>query len=1533
MDQKSVQRGPILYILAGAKQSFKGIGQLFKHPKILLPVLIMVVLWVVLSYWKLANPNNEFVMILSFFTFAQGGMYGGYLGAIGGILGKGFMAWVVTRIFMPKSMKEQVKKTAEIKRTKKEKNGLKVLGLFITGVGLAFIVYRFISGNASVENSMFGIIACITSIKAKSNEDGFMNGWIRSFSKGKMSKKLARKLIGGMTFGFVCSIVMSFLSIASLLYSTGFILLLIGLTISIFTSSKKTITGVIAVLIMFTIIFPLTSFAGAKDVNDWEDIYDAYEISNYDFDELTTKVAEKPFTGIAIQPIGVILGLSIAEIKGAPIYYIDKDESVMINIDAAAPSIEDLYNQTDDYSLWSASIQSSVKIEFDQAGYSMELYDEIDNKDQKLAIVADSIAAYKGSYNNRSEYADGVANSTFITGQSKERHPAYFDSYESLYSAYFEAEESNGLYSSNLVHQQFEKIYLMVELSKGEGMLWNDGEEDEGVYGELICEVIAVSMNESPKRSQNFESVWVLDEIEYVQHLDDDAHFPTEVSDGRIYIYSGEYAIDSFDVAYELLWSDVPKEIPLGKEDEIEIIEKLTCIRNSGQNSGVGTFSTALYIEKFTDETRENKEVVYRAYFMDRSDIVPADLWPELNAGESIEKRLYVDQMPVATGETDYSRLNSDNSRLVLDFGEIRYYYQLTQKEVITDIKEKDKEDNDASSVFGDDYDPSDYEDFAEHANEEDTGLINIVSIFGAVIGAGVALAGGFSRFGGSGGPNDGDDYSKYGEYDPSDQSLIVTGPRGNQEIYIKNEESDQFEDNYGNILNLGDISRAHNEQAEAMKWSENQRDLMELGQDGDTEHWHKISRVQHLKERLEKASKGDPNSLKTHMAKRLEKIQTEVRSGKEFDDEGYKKVQRAIGRYTLGEIADKDDIPPSYTDFQEFKDGLNLSAEELARGSSKKAIAVRVLAGFITGGKSEYVFESAKSIYTTKDYVDAGGNSLSGAISKSAANVIIDEGIGRGIGAGLGLSIKAVGKVGSFGAKILNKTQMGKKITTIVGKTVDSTVDFFGTDVKVLAKRIINSSKGGEDDVGRALKNSNALKAFKGSKELVNQGDDLAKNVANQVDDAAKTGMNQVDDTMNHISKDADDATKAAKDEIKKYRELASRKGTSQRDLLHQRGERLGAEKVDSLRKAELELNTNNTPETRDAYDEALRKVQQDKYAMNKLKADEGQVVDEVRKGFNQRNDQFNQAALKNTRERLAKEHGVPVDEIKFVEASNSSEMSKVADASRTAKQVDKVKHTSPDYEGTASVDDMAKRPADIKSAPMDKDVSGRIYDKKAKEWIDIPKEDVERIYRQELYKTHHKGKLPKTTLDGKEVFDDAAIRDFADNMDHTVTDRLGKDAYGTGDKDLITILDKSGKLKSFDDVSSVTGTMEYKTNEWLHKADNLRKAASESKGNEAIRLLTNAESIEGEGIRQLTKQFKNQTTSQVKAAIVAGKNVKIPPKLFKAMKVLEQVGKPPKGITVYEAEEILKSMNTSLEDVIRQNSSIMEMITKFEG
>lgn len=175
-----VELGPIKYLFGSVGRVLKGITGVFKDKKRGIPVLVISLLWLLLLMLPALGVNTSALRYLNFLTFAQGGASGGMLGMTGGLIGKGIFAYFICLFFTGG------KPLAGLGRGLKNLFGSfavkdkKALASLLAGVGLALISYNFITGTASLQNSMAGIAAFLLSLRALANRGGFLRGFIMS---------------------------------------------------------------------------------------------------------------------------------------------------------------------------------------------------------------------------------------------------------------------------------------------------------------------------------------------------------------------------------------------------------------------------------------------------------------------------------------------------------------------------------------------------------------------------------------------------------------------------------------------------------------------------------------------------------------------------------------------------------------------------------------------------------------------------------------------------------------------------------------------------------------------------------------------------------------------------------------------------------------------------------------------------------------------------------------------------------------------------------------------------------------------------------------------------------------------------------------------------------------------------------------------------------------------------------------------------------------------------------------------------------
>ena len=1551
--------GPIGFLSKSIGSSLKGIGQLVKSPKLLLPTIFLSSIWLALSYLKLTNPDNEIISLLSFLTFAQGGMYAGTIGAVGGVVGKAMISWLATSILMPLLLRKGKSKSVKMNIGHAFKiNGARGFALFLAGTGIAFILYNFKTGNGTTENSAIAVASVLGVFRSLKNPRGFIVEFIRSFSKGQLNRRKASNYAAGLIFGYMLSMIIAFVTLMTgpQWYFLGIMFLIMSILIAILFKNKRRAVrtlSIIFITLLFSVsIASITNSTQVYAQTKWQKTFEAYGFSPVSqLESLLTQqqivykqaITENPPTGIRFTPIAITVGegSSKKEVVGLNQIQLEVPPNGLAQGTIEPVSLSygnDKYNFSGQYEVSSSGGQWSAKsdIDFNFEGYAFG------SREGEPPV-----------YYNGSDSQQGIV--SFFLGSP---------------SMYFSQYEFASIIEANSVYAEINLKFLVSKATE-------DWMAD--FYGKtaLLVRIDEVTFDNTQPTKSAVTGKWIHEETNYYAFIQKDMtqstieYFngvfknETGVEDDGQTLYHRYIENDNLVANYKAAFDKLPNSYD--SEAQINLKVKVEAMLNGG----------------IMNQEEPNSRIVFAGLISGRrlESVVMSD--PNFFDLGSLtyNQGIFIGNMP--QGVTEGQEITIErvlgtygwpNAICIAD----TYTWQAQILPAVTDSDDsKENSEDDNTPIFGGDWDEMDFGnyDWNERADEKETAAINLATTIGAIIGAGAALAAGFGK--GPKGP--GNINIPNGEYDPSDGTLVVSYPGGSKEIYVLNPSTGDFESKYGSTLNPDDIERANRDLTidKAKARSETQRIIDKT--DGDTSYWNKQQLIDRLKKKYINKSKDGNDELSSHMAKHLQRIQDDVNSGKGIDAKALNKLKNFHGKLSRGELSNSSDIPGDYTNWQHAKDFTNLTTEEIVRGETGLSMSLRILVGVATVGKSEFGYEIAKSVYKTKDYVDQGMDNWSDITKKLAIETASEEGFGRIIGAGISVGGSALGSASRAVSKALSSTKIGSTIVNQASNLTNKLGKFLGQDIVKTTKNIFGMAPKVANNAAIVTKTANAKLAKEAIKAANKQIDDAVKAVSNQADDAVKAASNQADDTAKAVSNQADDTFKKsspdtippketksatdlvdphkkaekqwneamnkgkqqAQDEIEKFKKASQgNPQTSQRDELFKRGQQIGNQKVANLQRVQERLKSHpNSKDAQDAYDEALRAVQQDKYAMNSLKEYNGPGANELRGNFNMRNEQHTQAALQNARERLAHERGVNPEDVKFVEATNTPGVGRATntDASRTASKVDASNYTRANYKGSANADDMVSTSAKIKGAPMDKDVTGRVLDKKTGEWIDIPKEDVKRIYNQELYKTHHNGKLPTTTIEGNDVVDENLIGEFAKKMDHTVTDRTGADAFGRGDVDLRTILDKqTNQVKQFDDITSITKTMEYKSNEWFSDAQKMRDKAMElaiDKNNKSAvdMLLIKAEATQAEGVRQMVKMFDDQVAQQIKAVASSGKNIRIPEKLVRTVKVLEQIGKP-NGITMAQAEGILKNMNTSVEDVVQQTSSLMEVIAKFK-
>lgn len=210
---------------------------------------IIAVTWLILGWLKSYDIDSILLFPFNFISGALNGIDGGSF--IGGIIGKAIVLMLLSNLLKPqiftsnditKILSKHIKQLKALKLPKvlhynkikqifineHDKNGYNLIGF-----GLAFIVYPFITGNGSFQNSGVSLLIAIFLYKElkkqRSHIITIVNSILRKFKKIQISRENIKKIINGNALGFSCTVVYSIFNQNNILpYSFGIIIIIVG---------------------------------------------------------------------------------------------------------------------------------------------------------------------------------------------------------------------------------------------------------------------------------------------------------------------------------------------------------------------------------------------------------------------------------------------------------------------------------------------------------------------------------------------------------------------------------------------------------------------------------------------------------------------------------------------------------------------------------------------------------------------------------------------------------------------------------------------------------------------------------------------------------------------------------------------------------------------------------------------------------------------------------------------------------------------------------------------------------------------------------------------------------------------------------------------------------------------------------------------------------------------------------------------------------------------------------------------------------
>ena len=233
----SQELNPMIVLEKKAIGMMTGFKTIFKNKRKLIIIAILAIVWILLILLPYLGFNPLPVKVLSFLTFAQGGASLNTFRAVGGLLGKGVYAIFFVSLFdgQFKSIIRGIKPLMNtIKQTKKGQ-----FAFFLVGIGVACILYNFLTGYAALIKSMIGIASLSLVLQAFNSKQGFVYAFIMASTASRKNKQpiasheRTESLMSGLVIGFTLSILLSIIPIGYAPYIFGALIVIIGVILMI----------------------------------------------------------------------------------------------------------------------------------------------------------------------------------------------------------------------------------------------------------------------------------------------------------------------------------------------------------------------------------------------------------------------------------------------------------------------------------------------------------------------------------------------------------------------------------------------------------------------------------------------------------------------------------------------------------------------------------------------------------------------------------------------------------------------------------------------------------------------------------------------------------------------------------------------------------------------------------------------------------------------------------------------------------------------------------------------------------------------------------------------------------------------------------------------------------------------------------------------------------------------------------------------------------------------------------------------------
>ncbi len=209
----------------------------------------------------------------------------------------------------------------------------------------------------------------------------------------------------------------------------------------------------------------------------------------------------------------------------------------------------------------------------------------------------------------------------------------------------------------------------------------------------------------------------------------------------------------------------------------------------------------------------------------------------------------------------------------------------------------------------------------------------------------------------------------------------------------------------------------------------------------------------------------GTPGDIRKH----IDAMVDDIIHGREVDINKYGKIYNIYTGHITGRTIVEGDIPTDSQLWREtISNGIAWTTREIITGRdidgnfSKKSMALRILVGIASGGSSEYVYVPANSLYTMKNYVDRGGDSILGAWQAAGKEAVFQWAMGKVFEGGMklgGMGLRGAGRY--LGGKFPNAARTLSNGFTKIKNALNTEIRWPGRGTSVPKQPSIGSIRG----------------------------------------------------------------------------------------------------------------------------------------------------------------------------------------------------------------------------------------------------------------------------------------------------------------------------------------------------------------------------------------------------------------------------------------------------------------------------------------